>query len=625
MIALLLAMVVAAAPPPSFERTEARAPCGAADPVRRPFFGDLHVHTSYSLDASTQGVRTRPDDAYRFARGEPIGIPPYDEAGAPLRTLRLRRPLDFAAVTDHAELLGERAICDDPALPGHDAMVCRIYRRWPRLAFFFMNSRSTRDVALGRYRFCGPAGATCLAAARTVWNDIQRAADAHYDRSAACRFTTFVGYEWTGAPDGKNLHRNVIFRTAAVPALPASYVEATSPEALWRALRDGCAGSIAGCEAIAIPHNSNLSGGLMFEAAGEHGAPVDAAWARTRQALEPLVEIMQHKGDSECIPGAGVTDEQCAFEKLRYDSFGGKFSRFMYHPPAASNFVRDGLKRGLALGRRLGTNPFQYGVVASTDTHLAAAGFTDERAHPGHGGAGASAAGGLPIGLPDDAEFNPGGLAVLWAEENSRDALFAAMRRREAYGTSGPRLVVRFFGGWAYPPSLCDAPDLAARGYAGGVPMGGALPPRGAADAPVFVASALRDPDEEGAPLERLQIVKGWIAGDGEARERVWDVGGDAAVGRDVDLRTCAASPAGEAALCAVWRDPEFDPAVPAFWYARVLQVPTCRWTQWACNARGVDCARPETVAPGLAACCDPALPRTIQERAWTSPIWYTP
>ena len=197
MIALLLVAALAG-PAPAFERSEVREPCAVVDPVRRPFFGDLHVHTGYSLDAATQGVRTRPDDAYRFARGETIGLPPYDQAGEPLRTLRLRRPLDFAAVTDHAELFGEREICDTPGLPGYDSFVCRVYRRWPRLAFFFMNARSTRDVHLGRYRFCGPGGADCLDAARGPWGHIQEAAEAHYDRTAACRFTTFVGYEWTG-------------------------------------------------------------------------------------------------------------------------------------------------------------------------------------------------------------------------------------------------------------------------------------------------------------------------------------------------------------------------------------------------------------------------------------------
>ncbi len=628
MTALLLAAALAAPPTAAFERTEARVPCASSSPLRRPFFGDLHVHTSYSLDASTQNVRSRPADAYRFARGEPLDIPPYDAAGTPLRTLRLERPLDFAAVTDHAELFGERTICTTPGLPGHGSPVCTIYRRWPRLAYYLMNGRASRDVALGRYRFCGPEGAACLEAARTPWGDIQQAAEAAYDRTPECRFTTFVGYEWTAAPEAKNLHRNVLFRSAAVPELPASYFEATSPEALWRALRAGCLEAIPGCDVLTIPHNSNLSGGLMFQEVSEGGAPVDGAWARTRQAFEPLVEVMQHKGDSECIPGAGVADEQCGFEKLPYDSFGGKYVSSMRHAPEAVSFVRHALKRGLALGQRLGTNPFKYGLVASTDTHLGASGFVDERTFPGHGGAGAPSPSALPPGLVDEADFNPGGLAVLWAEENSRDALFAAMRRREAYGTSGPRIVVRFFGGWEYPDGLCDEPDVAPGGYALGVPMGGDLPPRGMARAPVFVVSALKDPGAGGAPgtpLQRIQIVKGWLAPDGAPHERVWNVAGDAGGGADVDLGTCTPRGPGAVQLCAVWRDPEFDPAVAAFWYARVLENPTCRWTQWSCNAHGVDCARPATVGEGLAPCCDPALPPTIQERAWTSPIWYAP
>ncbi len=624
MIAVLLAAALAA-PPPAFPRTETRERCADSAPLRRPFFGDLHVHTGYSLDASTQGVRSRPDDAYRFAKGEPLGIPPYDAAGTPLRTLRLRRPLDFAAVTDHAELFGERTICETGGLPGHDSMICRLYRRWPRLAFYLMNGRVSRDVALGRYRFCGPRGAACLEAARTPWRDVQVAAETHYDRSAACRFTTFVGYEWTAAPDTKNLHRNVLFRGGAVPELPTSYLEATSPDALWRALHAGCLDTKSGCDVLTIPHNSNLSGGLMFQPVREDGTPADAGWARTRQELEPLVEIMQHKGDSECIPGAGVTDEQCGFEKLPYDRFGGKYLASMRHAPEQSNFIRDALKRGLALERRLGVDPFKYGLVGSTDTHLGAAGFVDERTHPGHGGAGALAPSELPPGLPDDVEFNPGGLAVLWAEENSRDALFAAMRRREAYGTSGPRMVVRFFGGWDYAAGLCEAPDLPAQGYAGGVPMGADLPPRGAARAPVFVVSALRDPDAEGGPLQRIQIIKGWLGADGQPQERVWDVAGNASDGDGVDLTTCTPQGGGAGSLCTVWSDPEFDPTVPAFWYVRVLQTPTCRWTQWACIAHKVDCTRPDTVGEGLAPCCNPAVPRTIQERAWTSPIWYAP
>jgi hypothetical protein len=265
--------------------------------------------------------------------------------------------------------------------------------------------------------------------------------------------------------------------------------------------------------------------------------------------------------------------------------------------------------------------------LASTDTHIAAPGLTEEKNHPGHGGAGMGAGEGVPQGFPDDLEFNPGGLAVLWAEENSRDALFAAMQRREAYGTSGTRPVVRFFGGWDYPDDLCASPDFAAQGYAGGVAMGGDLPPAPAQGAaPRFALWAIQDPGSEGAPgtpLQRIQIVKGWTE-QGEPRERVIDVAGSAS-DAGVDLATCERRGAGATGLCSVWTDPDFDPAAPAFYYARVLENPSCRWSQYVCIAAGVDCDDSNSVPEGLRGCCSDDHQPIIQERAWTSPIWYTP
>lgn len=630
-LALAAASSMAAPLASGFERSEERAPCAVSTPQRRPLFGDLHVHTRHSLDAATQGTRNGPREAYRFARGEEIGIQPYDAEGRPLRRARLARPLDFAAVTDHAELFGEITTCETPGLPGHDALLCRLHRGWPRASFFVMNTFSSYPERPVRRSLCGPEGRDCRAAARTPWSDIQEAAEAAYDRSPACGFTSFVGYEWTGGPGSNNIHRNVLFRNAAVPALPTSYIDEPTPEGLWRALEREClhAGPAApGCDALVIPHNSNLSGGLMFALPEDAGSD----YARTRAAMEPLVEVMQHKGDSECLRGPGVEDELCDFEKLPYQNFGAKFVPWLLEERPAASFVRDALGQGLVQLARHGANPFAFGLVASTDTHLATAGLADESAdYPGHGGAGTPAATELPPGLVDDAEFNPGGLAVLWAEENSRDALFAAMRRREAYGTSGPRLRVRVFAGWTLAADLCarDADAFASAGYAGGVPMGGVLPPRPAAagSAPRFAVSALRDPGSAGvpgAPLERIQIVKGWLD-DGVPRERVLDVAG-AAGAPGVDPASCAAppEPGGASALCEVWEDPDFDPEAPAFWYVRVLETPTCRWHAKACLAAGVRCAGgppPE----GFDACCDASLPRTLQERAWTSPIWYEP
>jgi hypothetical protein len=612
---------------PPLGRTERRERCDHYDPLRRPFFGDLHVHTAFSLDASTQGTRNRPRDAYRFARGEALGLQPYDDAGKPLRTLRLSRPLDFAAVTDHAEFFGELNICETPGLPGHDAPTCMIYRRWPRLAYFLINGRASGNAAsIERFRFCGEQAADCLAAARTPWQEMQEAAEGAYDRTSACRFTSFVGYEWTAAPDSNNLHRNVIFRNDAVPRLPISYLDEPSAAALWKRLDSECTRGVAGCEYVVVPHNSNLSGGLMFQTTQEDGSPIDASYAEARAAAEPLAEVMQHKGDSECQVAGTSRDELCGFEKLPYDNFGGKYSRWLSRPPQGSNYLRHALGQGLLLEEKIGRNPFKLGFVASTDTHLGTPGAVEEREHPGHGGAGAPASDALPIGLSDDVEFNPGGLAVLWAEENSRDALFAAMRRREAYGTSGPRITVRFFGGFALPETLCAEADFAARGYADGVPMGGDLPAAASGSAPRFAVRALRDPGtahSPGTPLQRIQIVKGWLDGE-EVREKVYDVAGNASAG-GVDAATCTPTGGGADELCTVWTDPDFDSAARAFYYARVLETPTCRWSTYACNAAGVRCGEGAAVKPGFEGCCDERYPKTIQERAWTSPIWYAP
>jgi hypothetical protein len=596
------------------------AACPDRDPLRRPFFGDLHVHTAYSLDASTQQTRARPADAYRFARGQTLGIQPFDREGRARRHVKLARALDFAAVTDHAELIGEWNICNTPGLVGHDSMVCRIYRRFPRIAFFWMNYTAS---SARRHDFCGEDGSLCREAARGPWQHIQRAAQEAY---APCSFSSFVAYEWTGAEGtGNNLHRNVIFANASVPELPASFVETPSPPQLWASLRAQCVDADNGCDVVVIPHNPNLGAGRMFRIARADGTPIDAAEARARAELERLVEVMQHKGDSECHPGLGTEDELCGFEKLAMNNFSGRYASYLAEPPVARQFVRNVLKEGLAQEARLGVNPFRFGLIGSTDTHLATPGLVEEAGdYPGHGGAGTPVGEDLPPGLPDALDFNPGGLAVLWAEQNTREALFAAMKRRETYGTSGPRMRLRLFGAWDLKADLCRSGGLVEAGYRRGVPMGGRLhraPPNAA---PSFAVSALRDPAESGTPLQRLQIVKGWTH-QGELRERTFEVAGDPANGAGVDLDTCETQGSGFDALCAVWRDPEFDPRERAFYYARAVENPTCRWSQKLCVARGVRCDDPESIGEGLEACCSEDHVRSVQERAWTSPIWYAP
>jgi hypothetical protein len=618
----------------STARAEEPATCASRDPLKRPYFGDLHVHTRWSLDASTQGTRTSPADAYRFAQGEAIGLHPFDADGRALRSVRLARPLDFAAVTDHSELFGEVAMCRDAEGIGYGDLVCQVYRGWPRLAFFLMNARGTP-----RFSLCGENGGACLTAARGPWEEMRDAAEAAQDHSDACRFTTFVGYEWTKTVQtASNLHRNVIFRNEHVPDVPASALEATTPEALWDALDRECRHGLPDCDAVVIPHNSNLSSGFMFAAESlADGRPMDADRARRRALNEPLVEIMQHKGESECRTGAGTADELCGFEKLPYDSFLGRFSRFARQTPGASNYVRTALGQGLVDRVKLGANPFEFGVIGSTDTHIGTPGFVVESGdYPGHGGAGIPIGDALPDSLLDPVEYNPGGLAVLWADENSRSALFAALQRRETYATSGPRIALRVFGGWGLDGDLCQG-DFAARGSATGVPMGATLPPppapvegaeASAPSAPAIAISALRDPGGNGdpsTPLQRAQVVKLWVGEDGAAHEKVVDVAGDAKNGASADPRTCETHGDGADQLCAVWRDPEFDAARPALYYVRVLENPVCRWSTRACNQAGVDCAKPETVRTGFEGCCDPAIPKTIQERAWSSPIWYTP
>ncbi|MCH2173538.1 DUF3604 domain-containing protein [Myxococcota bacterium] len=638
--------------------------CNDYDPLRRAFFGDLHVHSSYSFDSWTSGQRNDPDAAYRFARGEPIELPSAD--GESQLRVRLRRPLDFASVTDHAEFFGEIRVCTlaGPTSPGWWAPHCiltRVEAFYPALvASSYWAERIGEDAnPKTRSYVCRWFPAACAQADANVWADIQRATEAAQDRSPDCRFTSFVGYEYTDTPNMRNMHRNVIFRDENVTALPIDTYDTGArnfPE-LWRRLRSECIEADNGCDVMSIPHNSNLAGGLMFR------DPANEQEARDRLFFEPIVELIQHKAASECRfdrslgRGVGTEDELCSFEQNRTDNLTSLAILFgeLQDPAGAPvaldefaprNLMRNVLKDGLALGQATGTNPFTPGFIGSTDTHSATPGATAEDGYAGHLGR-------RDVewrNVEDHYQDNPGGLAVVWAEENSRDALFDAMRRRETYATSGTRPQVRFFGGWEYPDTICEEPELAARGYAGGVPMGGNLPPPPSdIQAPRFVLAALKDPgtaEHPGTDLQRLQIVKGWVDAMGETHEQVIDAVGSADNGADVDRQTCAPTGYGAEGLCTVFEDPDFDRRQPAFYYLRVLENPTCRWSSHQCMAAGVnpfapDCPEQARIATAdvharggqgdvYGNCChgpddEPFITPIIQERAWTSPIWYTP
>jgi hypothetical protein len=613
--------------------SEARAACAERDPLRKAYFGDLHVHTALSFDAWTYDVRATPADAYRFARGETIHLPPLDADGKPTLAVKLARPLDFAAVTDHVEYLGETHLCTTPGSPGYDSTTCNAYRP-PTSSYLGLNVGSIPPV---RADMCGEGGAVCLAAAAPLWAGIQDAAEAAYDRSAGCAFTTFVAYEYSYAPLGTNLHRNVIFRNARVPAAPIGFYEAPTPPDLWKQLAATCDPQKHGCDVLAIPHNANLSNGQMFAVEQlDNFKTLDdlREHARLRAAMEPLVEIYQHKGDSECTTNLttalGAPDELCAFEKLvpkpPYDcGVDGVGSGAFAGIGCTSwrDFVRGVLASGLQEEARLGVNPYQLGIIASTDTHNGTPGKVDEADFQGHLGMSdrtpASQLGGTTLAVRP-VVAGPGGLAGVWAEENARDAIFDALRRRETFGTSGPRITVRMFAGWDLPDDLCGRADLAAVGYAGGVPMGGELRAR-AGGALKIVAAALRDagtPEHPGDKLQRMQVIKVWVTPDGAPHEKVFDVAGDAGVGKDLDLATCTPSPAGADALCSVWKDPEYASEARAAYYVRVLEVPTCRWSKRVCNGLPPD--------QQAALKCDAlGVADAIQERAWSSPVWVSP
>ena len=642
---------------PRFQRTEQREPCTDYRATGRPLFGDLHVHTSYSFDSYLSSQRHDPWDAYRYAKGEAIVLP--DANGEQTVSAKIGRPLDFTAVTDHAEFFGQINICTlDSSKAGYwwpHCMMTRARNIWLQLlaATWWTDLGGQLEDPPKKSFACTLSD--CDEADAETWRRTRQAAEENYDRSAACEFTTFVGYEYTEAFDQNNMHRNVIFRNATVTDSPVSVYDTgyDSFPSLWRQLRERCTDLDNGCDVMAIPHNSNLSGGRMFR------DPESSEELENRLFFEPVVELVQHKGASECrydrLRGMGLdtVDEQCDFEQIAADNLNmlgsvhGKVRTDRANPVALEDFarrnmVRNALKDGLLLKDRLGANPFMMGFIGSTDTHSAAPGSAEEDNYVGHLGRRDS----QYNNVQDHFYSNPGGLAVVWAQENSRDSIFEAIRRKETYATSGTRPIVRFFAG-DLDRQLCDSPDLIERAYEQGVPMGGTL--TAGANPPRFLVSAHKDagtPRSQGTDLQRVQIIKGWVDASGATRETVFDVAGTAANGATVDPQNCARVGRGMQQSCTVWEDPGFDPREDAFYYVRVLENPTCRWSTLQCQAAGVnpfasDCAAQAEAATARAqddgasgdvfgkCCTDPATEAfyspLVQERAWTSPIWYEP
>ncbi len=612
-----------------------REACADRDENRQALFGDLHVHTAFSFDARSYHTILTPADAYRFAKGETVGLPPLDSQLKGTRQLQLDRPLDFAAVTDHGEFLGEIALCTEPDSPKYDGAFCTNYRtEIGHGAFDFGFITSSLDPKR-MPELCGEEGTGCQEAARGRWRAMQEAAETHYDRSSSCTFSSLIAYEYTNTANVSNLHRNIIFKNEIVPDLPITHLEAPSPLALWQQLDRACRSDDTPCDVVALPHNSNLSNGNLFDPTYPGGDSIEEerSHAELRARMEPVVEVFQHKGDSECRNGFPEVNAQpdplCDFEKLRPKDDElcgekvGKLGMRLWGCVHRHDFVRNVLSTGLLEEERIGQNPFALGFIGSTDTHNGIPGFVRSDDFAGH------------VGLADDTSDkllgdgtvthdtlinNPGGLAGVWAEENSRDAIFDALMRRETFATSGPRIVVRFFGGWSYPSEMCAASSRIADAYAGGVPMGGELDSDNRGDAsPNFLIQAEHDAgsgQHPGQLLQHLQVIKGWTEG-GKAYQKIYPAAGDPNNGASVDASTCKTTGPGEKTLCTMWSDPDFDPSQRAFYYARVMENPSCRWNSYECN-RLDESSRP-------AACDQEAVTKVVQQRAWSSPIWYRP
>jgi len=581
----------------------------AANPERNAYFGDVHVHTGWSFDAFTNGSRATPTDAYAWAQGQEI-----TNSGMGGK-IQIQTPLDFYMVAEHAEFMGVFNQMSNPESPLSKTELAKGVNSPDPVVRMQTFAGVLRDMSAGKV----DPMLTDPALASSVWAEIVKAADAAYRPG---HFTTFAGFEWTANPQKRNLHRVVVFRdTAKLPDMVLSALESEDPETLWKWMDELRA---KGSTLLAIPHNGNASDGRMFETVRFDGKqPIDAAYNAMRARNEPLYEITQIKGTSETHPDLSPNDEFAGFEQWDY-TLSADYERPKHR---RGSFARQALLEGLSQEATGNGNPFKYGFIGDTDTHNAAGSneefnYTGKFAFENDASHRLKGMEGQPAGqVRQVQEFSSGGLAGVWAEANTRESIFDAMQRRETFGTSGTMIKVRFFGGWDFTDADLKGAGAVRAGYARGVPMGSDLKaPSG--KAPSFLVMASKDP--KSGNLDRVQIVKGWLDGSGKQHETVYDVAwsGDRKpdpktgklppVGDTVDAATAQyTNTIGAAELATVWTDPDFDPAERAFYYVRVLEIPTPRWST-------IDAVRLGVPVPKV-------LPVSIQERGWTSPIWYTP